>query len=955
MVVYVLCSCCGQRIPASEADLGRAVVCPTSRRLVMVNEGSLLTDHSSVTPMQRQRRRPLAIALAMLLILAGLAAYLAWDQPLGKDQGPAADPGAASSTAAASTDSTTNGSQPVAGDTAKGTALVVGQESNATTASTSVVIRPEASAPGGSTANPGSNTTPTTPGPSPALSIAGSGTPTRDQRGMTVHQLGKRIDLRTAEELLKELLGFREVALDTPALPRTSQLLLQIGQRNRAAGIPYPSTAVAAKDREDLAGMPFLFGADAVLFRTQAESLDALSRRLRSIIQACTDSSDPRPDPDKLYAALLSGDQGLFRDRKWATADAVPCIQQMLQAERVDVRRMCVELLRGIDDPAATEALVRWAVFDTAAPNRAAAVDALKRRDATVVTNLLLKYVRYPWPRAVEHAAEALVTLNSRSAVPTLAAILSLPAPDSPHAAGVPGETRLFRPEVVRVNHPRNCLMCHPPSATREDLVRGAIPDPSRPLAAGISSYNGGEHFVHASTTYLRQDFSCVLPVANPGVWTDQQRFDFMVTVRPMRNGEATSEDPAYRGAVLFALRELSEQDLGTTATDWETVRNGQAPPGDGLFLEVARFLALFSNPDPLLLLSLDGFGPSFFTLTEAERDVIFARLSKRFGADNARRAIFAILLRAELSDDPAIRETARSMLLRFRTKGIDSVAIDAAAAAKMLRHANPQVRAAGAGGIVSLGKNAKDYLQELLNMLKDADPDVRAAVAAAIGELPSAPDAVYLALAKATLDSSGRVRTAAAASLVQLKYVHVSAATLLAEGLLRKGDWSSQEDRVAFEKLLAGLLEEMNQAGKPAYSIILKAATGATPTNVPAATLAKLLRITASPKKDELGELVRLLANHAFRTVAEEQLLAAGDASVPLLIDVLKDESEKLRLAAVEVLGRAATMNRKPPPARTTWWAANDALAVVKVRDLSGDVRRAAETALKNLTGPDQ
>jgi hypothetical protein len=36
----------------------------------------------------------------------------------------------------------------------------------------------------------------------------------------------------------------------------------------------------------------------------------------------------------------------------------------------------------------------------------------------------------------------------------------------------------------VRINHLGNCLLCHSPSTSRADLVRGAVPTPGQPLPA---------------------------------------------------------------------------------------------------------------------------------------------------------------------------------------------------------------------------------------------------------------------------------------------------------------------------------------------------------------------------------------------------------------------------------------------------------------------------------------
>lgn len=60
---------------------------------------------------------------------------------------------------------------------------------------------------------------------------------------------------------------------------------------------------------------------------------------------------------------------------------------------------MSCELLGQVEVAEATQALVQWAVFDTDADNRAAAVAALKSRDRREVSRSLVRFIRYPWPR----------------------------------------------------------------------------------------------------------------------------------------------------------------------------------------------------------------------------------------------------------------------------------------------------------------------------------------------------------------------------------------------------------------------------------------------------------------------------------------------------------------------------------------------------------------------------
>jgi hypothetical protein len=126
-------------------------------------------------------------------------------------------------------------------------------------------------------------------------------------------------------------------------------------------------------------------------------------------------------------------------------------------------------------------------------------------------------------------------------------------------------------------------MLCHAPSSSKDDLVRGRVPVPGEnPPPLYYAEQRG--LFVRADITYLRQEFSVVQPVPVPGTWPGNQRFDYLVRTRPLtrleraRLEQPPKEKPApardeQREAVLFALRELTGKDLGVTAEDWRPLR----------------------------------------------------------------------------------------------------------------------------------------------------------------------------------------------------------------------------------------------------------------------------------------------------------------------------------------------------------------------------------------------
>jgi hypothetical protein len=85
---------------------------------------------------------------------------------------------------------------------------------------------------------------------------------------------------------------------------------------------------------------------------------------------------------------------------------------------------------------------------------------------------------------------------------------------------------------------------------------------------------------VRFDVTYLRQDFSMKLPVADADPWPALQRYDFLVRTREMADEEARAiqkllqaEQPngvsPYRRAAVSALHVLTGMDAEPTATAW--------------------------------------------------------------------------------------------------------------------------------------------------------------------------------------------------------------------------------------------------------------------------------------------------------------------------------------------------------------------------------------------------
>jgi hypothetical protein len=233
-------------------------------------------------------------------------------------------------------------------------------------------------------------------------------------------------------------------------------------------------------------------------------------------------------------------------------------------------------------------------MVDLAPEVRRAAVSALVNRPPREFRALLLAGFRHPWPPVAAHAAEALVAVNDRQSAAALVSLLDRPAPGLPVPVSGAASTTFTVRELVRVNHLRNCLLCHPPSFSDKDLVRKSVPSPLMPLDPVSAPYGapGASTFVRADVTYLRQDFSVVQPVDKPPKdWPTYQRFDYLTHVRLVDLAEAerlargkTRTTREYHDNILFALQRLTGAERGDTAADWRLLleRSDLAPGDDG-------------------------------------------------------------------------------------------------------------------------------------------------------------------------------------------------------------------------------------------------------------------------------------------------------------------------------------------------------------------------------------
>jgi hypothetical protein len=354
------------------------------------------------------------------------------------------------------------------------------------------------------------------------------------------------------------LVNVPEVDLDSVA-GTGKGLLDRARPMNKKATPDDRPIADLVQKRPDLRGLPLVLGEACRTDQTASADLQAFAALAKARVA--------REPMAEMYTKL----------RK---PKAVAALHQVMQVEDEAERSYLTDALSAIPRRTATVALARRAVFDLSAKVRREAIAALRKRSAEDYRTVLLEGLRYPWAPAALHAAEALVALEDRDAVSELVAMLDLSDPERPVQRS---DGQWEKPQLVRVNHLRNCLLCHP-AAVAGDPLPGQIPIPGRPLPT--TQYTMGtcpnpnirndEVFVRADVVYLRQDFSVKQPVEKCDPWPKMQRYDYLVRKQELTEEQAKewlarrSPSP-QRAAILHALRGLTRLNAGDSSAAWKT------------------------------------------------------------------------------------------------------------------------------------------------------------------------------------------------------------------------------------------------------------------------------------------------------------------------------------------------------------------------------------------------
>jgi hypothetical protein len=400
----------------------------------------------------------------------------------------------------------------------------------------------------------------------------------------------------------QDLLAAPELAL-LPELPandakRAKQEISRLAREIIAANTKEHDGFIRGlrQKRSDLAGLPFRMGKDCQTSAEQAQLLARSAAAIRTSLglvlrpQPSASATLPYSDaaPEAFWIVLGQVRSGNGYDvEQLGIMPMLPVLLQILGPEQPGFRLGLIARYRDMPQAAVTASLTRLSLYDPDVHVRNKAMQALYDRPSRGTTELFLEALRYPWAPVAQRAADALVTLGRQDLVRRLVDALDGPDPAAPFETVVDGKKVWAVRELVKVNHHKNCLLCHAPTASRErtrDVPFGAVPTPGEDLPPPLSTayYSRGDSVAvaRADVTYLRQDFSILAPVNEAGPWPKLQRFDYLVrtrvltdaelrTVLQQRAGGPASVSP-QRLAVLSALRALTRTDAGHTTAAWQ-------------------------------------------------------------------------------------------------------------------------------------------------------------------------------------------------------------------------------------------------------------------------------------------------------------------------------------------------------------------------------------------------
>ena len=181
--------------------------------------------------------------------------------------------------------------------------------------------------------------------------------------------------------------------------------------------------------KHGISSLPWTRGVDAAKGLEEAQTLHILSINLRKMMMKSTPTGDIRPDAGSLKVQMTSSDSDGNKPAEWKKPAAIPTLMQLLQTENAPIRLLLIDLLAGIDGVEASTAIAQRAIYELSPEIRERAVQALAKLPAKEYRQVLLEGMRYPWPAAADHAAEAIAAMDSKDFVPDLVGLLNEPDP----------------------------------------------------------------------------------------------------------------------------------------------------------------------------------------------------------------------------------------------------------------------------------------------------------------------------------------------------------------------------------------------------------------------------------------------------------------------------------------------------------------------------------------------
>ena len=333
-------------------------------------------------------------------------------------------------------------------------------------------------------------------------------------------------------------------------------------------------------NRPDLAGLSFVMGDACRMDAERGKLFQVAVREARRFVNSRIEDSAG----GRLEGGPSHGPEDLetyFRDKD--NGPRIAAMMQMAAPDRVALRLGLVKNFAAMQEKEAAVALARLALYSDEKEVRSAALKAVEKRTDKEIKDILLKGLTYPWPAVAENAAAAIVQLKRTDLAADLVSILEQPDPRAPAIKEIKGKNVPAVRELVRVNHHRNCLLCHAPGNTKDVngfVITGGVPTPGESFSPSGYRMQSPDILVRADVTYLRQDFSRLQEVPDAAPWPKMQRFDFLVRTRILSEAEAKAyqaefakqKTSPYRQAALTALRALTGRDAEPTAAAWRKV-----------------------------------------------------------------------------------------------------------------------------------------------------------------------------------------------------------------------------------------------------------------------------------------------------------------------------------------------------------------------------------------------